>query len=376
MMKRHSFLFATILSTAALGVVVRPAHAQPGAGMKLVSPEVGADRRVTFRLLAANAKDVKVAGDFTAQPLPMVKDNNGVWSYTTAALKPEIYGYYFQLEGRRVPDPGNLFASNSNQYLKTYFEVPGDVPGYWAMRDTVPHGAVHEHYYNSAELKATRRFLLYTPPGYSSSPDRSYPVLYLYHGAGDDERMWTRVGQANFVMDNLLAEGKAVPALIVMPFGHAVRNYKEGSNGGQPAVATIEKDLFGSVMPIVEKEYRVTKDANHRAIAGLSMGGGQALSIGLNHPDKFAYVAAFSAPVRQASQYRVLADSEQANKSLKLLWIGVGASDNMAGLSIRFHEELDRKKIRHHWELTQGGLHNWLVWRPYLRDVLTNLFKE
>ena len=155
-----------------------------------------------------------------------------------------------------------------------------------------------------------------------------------------------------------------------------MRNFREGSNGGQGPTATIEKDLFDYVMPIVEKEYRVKKDADHRAIAGLSMGGGQALSIGLNHPDKFAYVAAFSAPIGQASKYKVLTDPAQANKSLKLLWIGVGSDDGMAGGSIRFHEDLDRKMIRHHWELTQGGLHNWLVWRPYLRDVLTKLFKE
>jgi enterochelin esterase-like enzyme len=375
-MRRLTLLLATALSTAAVCPLVSSVQAQPGAGTKLVSPEVAADRRVTFRLLAANVKDVKVGGDFTAKPLPMIKDQTGIWSYTTTPLKPEIYGYYFLLEGRRVPDPANLFASNSNQYLKTYFEVPGDTPGYWAMRPDVPHGTVHEHYYNNAQLKTTRRFLLYTPPGYASSPDRSYPVLYLYHGAGDDETMWTRVGRANFVMDNLLAEGKAVPALIAMPFGHAVRNFREGSNGGQGPTATIEKDLFENVMPIVEKEYRVKKDAEHRAIAGLSMGGGQALSIGLNHPDKFASVAAFSAPIGKASAYKGLTDPTQANKNLKLLWIGVGSDDGMAGGSIRFHQDLDNRMIRHHWELTQAGLHNWLVWRPYLRDVLTKLFKE
>jgi enterochelin esterase-like enzyme len=375
-MRRPTFILATILSVTVSFLLARPVQAQQGMGSKLVSPEVAKDGRVTFRLLAAGAKDVKVAGDFTAKPLQMVKDQNGVWSYTTTPLKPEIYGYYFQLEGRRVPDPANLFASNSNQYLKTYFEVPGDTPGYWAMRADVPHGTVHEHYYNNADLKATRRFLLYTPPGYASSPDKSYPVLYLYHGAGDDETMWTRVGRANFVMDNLIAEGKAVPALIAMPFGHAVRNFREGSNGGQGPTPTIEKDLFDNVMPIVEKEYRVKKDADHRAIAGLSMGGGQALAIGLKQPDKFASVAAFSAPIGQAGQYRALADPAQANKNVKLLWIGVGSDDPMVGGSIRFHESLENKMIRHHWELTQGGLHNWLVWRPYLRDVLAKLFKE
>jgi enterochelin esterase-like enzyme len=375
-MRIRTLTLATLVAAAATCLLARSAQAQPGKGAKLVSPEVAKDGRVTFRLLAANAKDVKVAGDFTAKPLQMVMDQSGVWSFTTAPLKPEVYGYYFQLDGRRVPDPSNLFASNSNQYLKTYFEVPGDKPGYWAMRSDVPHGTVHEHYYNNAELKTTRRFLLYTPPGYTSSPDKSYPVLYLYHGAGDDETMWTRVGRANFVMDNLLAEGNAVPALIAMPFGHAVRNFREGSNGGQGPTPTIEKDLLEYVMPIVEKEYRVKKDANHRAIAGLSMGGGQALSIGLKHTDKFASVAAFSAPIGQSSQYRALTDPAKANTSLKLLWIGVGSNDNMAGQSIRFHESLDSKIIRHHWELTPGGLHNWLVWRPYLRDVLTKLFND
>src|SRR5262249_25644202 len=154
---------------------------------------------------------------------------------------------------------------------------------------------------------------------YESSPDKSYPVLYLYHGAGDDERMWTRVGQANFVMDNLLAEGKAVPALICMPFGHAVRNFTEGQNGGQGPTPAIQNDLFKYVMPTVEKEYRTIKDANHRAIGGLSMGGGQALSIGLNNPDKFANVAAFSAPVGGGGGYKSVADGETAKKNLKLL---------------------------------------------------------
>ena len=373
------FPFCVLLAVASIANAQSPR-------MPVISPEVHPDRTITFRLSAPNAKDVKVSGDFTSQSLSMIKDKNGVWSVATDPLKPDIYSYNFIMDGLSMPDPSNTFIKSGIIWFSSQVEVPGDKSAFYAAQD-VPHGVLHEHWYYSKALNSVRRIFVYTPPGYKASSEKQYPVLYLLHGMGDDEGAWTQGGRANFIMDNLLAEGKAKPALIVMPFGHSSRSMNRepggprgpGTRGGSVfGVEMLENDLLENVIPLVEREYHAGKDSNQRAIAGLSMGGYQALSIGLNNPQLFAYVGAFSSALSSQNlenDYKsILADPEKANKDLKLLWIGCGAEDGLLSGNQKFDELLTGKGIKHQWVTTPGYGHAWTLWRVYLRDLLPKLF--
>jgi enterochelin esterase family protein len=365
-----------------LGVRV---YAQPVLNSPVVSPEVSPDRKVTVRLSAPDAKSVSVTGDFNrTTETAMTKDAKGVWSFTTPVVEPGVYGYFFKLDGVRVPDPGNLLISSGATLLKSYVEVPSDKPQFWSVRD-VPHGTLHENLYKSPSLGTTRRIMVYTPPGYNESNKQDYPVLYLYHASGDNETFWFKVARANFIMDNLLADGKAKPALIVTCFGHTSvpPGPEEGISAGLYDVSLIEKDLLENVIPLVEKEYRVGKQAKDRAIAGHSMGGYHALTIGLNNPDKFGYVAGFSAGFRanqdlEANFKGLLADVQKSNQELKHVWIQAGADEtaDMIGQNRRVDEFLTGKGIKHEFDLIPGGWHSWITWRGSLRDLLPKLFPE
>jgi enterochelin esterase-like enzyme len=360
-----------------------PANAQPAASSPVVSPDVGADRKVTFRLRSPNVKDVKISGDFTPKDVAMTADAQGVWSYTTSPLEPGFYGYYFKVDGVRIPDPGNLLITSGAQYLKSYFEVNGDKPGFWSVRD-VPHGTLHENTYKSPTLGTIRRMVVYTPPGYQASSDKTYPVVYLYHGSGDNETMWSRAGRANYIMDNLLAEGKTKPALLVMPYGHSsVPPGPEGGTGGKELyeVSIIERDLIDNVIPLIEREYRVGKQAKDRAITGISMGGYQSLTIGLNNPTVIGHVAGFGAGFRNnqnldANFKALLANKDVAQKELKLVSIMIGAADGAVAANRRVDALLTKSGITHELIETQGGGHSWLTWRGHLRDLLPKLFKK
>jgi enterochelin esterase family protein len=369
-MKRLTPLALSFVATLAL---TAPAAAQ------VVSPDVSPDRKVTFRLRAPNAKDVKVDGDWTKKPVAMAKDDKGVWSFTSQPLEPNLYGYFFIVDGTNIADPSNTFMRVGTKNIKSQVEVPGDRAEFLAVRN-VPHGALHDHWYYAHTLKATRRVVVYTPPGYDAAAAKTYPVLYLLHGSGDDESYWTQVGRANFIMDNLLAAGKAKPALIVMPFGHPSREAGAGEAKGGGGAAFMEKDLLENVIPLVEKEYRVTKDADHRAIAGLSMGGNQALTIGLTNLSRFAYIAGFSSgggAGKQATTFKaLLADPDKSNKQIKLLWIGCGQEDSLFASNQSFEKLLTANNIRHEWVGTPEYGHVWTLWRVYLRDLLPRLFQE
>ena len=351
------------------------AAAQP-LSAQVVSPVVSPDRTVTFRLRAPNAKEVKVDGDWTKKPVGMAKDDRGIWSLTTEPLEPNLYGYFFIVDGTNIADPSNTFMRVGSKNIKSQLEVPGDKADFLAIRN-VPHGALHEHWYHSEALATTRRVIVYTPPGYDGAAARTYPVLYLLHGSGDDETYWSQVGRANFIMDNLLAAGKATPALIAMPFGHVSREAGEGRAKGGGGVGFMEKDLLENVIPLVEKSYRVAKDANHRAIAGLSMGGNQALTIGLNNLSRFAYVAGFSsggAGGKAATTFRtLLADPEKSNKAIKLLWIGCGENDGLFAGNQTFEKLLTTSKINHEWVATPGYGHVWTLWRVYLSRLAAEI---
>jgi enterochelin esterase-like enzyme len=423
------------------------------------SPEVAADNRVTFRLLAPNAKEVSLLSDFTADTLPMKKDAVGVWSYTTEPLKPGYYQYWFTMDGLTMPDPVNTHVRPASGVFKSQIDIPGPGTEYMDFRD-VPHGALHEHWYINKENGVARRVVIYTPPGYNRST-QSYPVLYLLHGNADYERGWTQAGRANLIMDNLIADGKTKPAIIVMPFGHNISgttgkfaevNFLQkqlgvtptnfpsptlptsgtitsgsagftgtpggnaggpnaaapgggargGAAGGPGAVAAgapggrgpggpsgggrggpnlgaayMENDLLKTVIPMVESEYRVKTDKSQRAIVGYSMGGGHSTAIGLNHPELFDYVGAFSGVMAQGAIATALADPAKTNKDFKLIWIGCGTEDTTAFPGSKsFHELLASKGITHEWVESPGFRHDYQIWRVYLRDVLPKLFKE
>ena len=361
------------------------AQAQPTLGSPVVSPEVGADQRLTVRLKAPGAKEVKVMGDFVAAETAMTKGDDGVWSFTTPALAPGVYGYFFRLEGTRLPDPGNLMISAGATYLKSYAEVNGDRPQFWSVRD-VPHGTLHENLYLPRGGGMTRRIVVYTPPGYDRAAARTWPVLYLYHGSGDNETFWTKVGRANFTMDNLLADGKAKPALMVSCFGHtSVPPGPEGGTGGVELyeVSKIEKDIVENVIPLMEKEYHAGTEGKDRAIAGLSMGGYQAVTIGLNNPSRFGYVAGFSAGFRanqdlESNFKSLLAEGQRAGQELKHVWIQVGSEEGngMINPNRQLDAFLTSKGIAHDFSIIPGGRHSWLTWRGSLRDLLPMLFTD
>ncbi len=358
----------TALALAALPQLA--AAQQPRRPAPLRSPEVNDNRTITFRVFAPRAAAVSVGGDMIQdQPRrPMTRDSNGVWSVTLGPFAPDLYDYTFQIDDVTVPDPVNPSLTLGPRTASSLIEVPGDSAELWDARP-VPHGTVHINWYHSAALHGLRAVYVYTPPGYEAG-DARYPVLYLMHGAGFTQQGWTTTGRANFILDNLIAEGRAKPMVVVMPYGHPQTVTTLGLNQPPERGPTlVEQDLLETIRPLVEHEYRVFTDADHRAIAGFSMGGNQSLTIGLTHPALFHWVAGFSAaiPRRQAALEQTFAEvldhPAATNATLKLLWTACGTDDRVwfppnelfAGL-------LDRHGI-HHTFVTTPGAHQWQVWR-------------
>jgi enterochelin esterase family protein len=360
----------------------QPAHNAEGA-MQVVSPEVSTDGRATFRLYSPNAKEVTLYGDFSAEGTnrPMSQDSHGVWSVTLPPSPPGIYGYYFRQDGLRIPDPGNLFISSSTEFLKSYVEITDGQPHFWSARD-VPHGELHEVWYKNPAL-GLRRVCIYTPPGYRPASTATYPAVYLLHSTTDNETFWSRVGRANFIVDNLIADGRTRPALLVMPFGHTSvpRGPEEGAGGKDLYdVAVIGRDLTEYVMPLVEKEFHASKQPKDRAIFGMAMGGYQAITIGLNHPGMFGYVTAASANFRPAmdltNNFRALEAGLAAAKSnLKYVGMmtGTGETANIPQ-SQRVAEYLTAHGIRNEWTTPAGGTHTWQTWRGYFKELMERKF--
>lgn len=344
----------------------------------VTSPEVHSDGRVTFRLKAPEARDVSVVAVENHPPAPMTKDDRGVWSATIGPLSPAIYSYAFQVDGAIVTDPRNprvkvWLVSNS------MVEVPGTPPAATEVQD-VPHGTVHHHLYRSQALDETRGVVVYTPPGYDPSGSARYPVLYLLHGFGDDEQAWTDVGRAHVIADNLIAAGRAVPLVIVMPDGHGVPPAQAARDGGgRPRNnERFMSDLERDVIPLVERTYRVETTPEHRAVAGLSMGGGQSLALGLGRQDLFRSAAAFSAGVPDGNlsdSFAPAASKPQAyNERQRMFWVACGKDDFLFQANQRLDKWLTETGIRHEYVVTGGG-HTWLVWRNYLETVLGRLFR-
>ncbi|HZN11804.1 MAG TPA: alpha/beta hydrolase-fold protein [Blastocatellia bacterium] len=370
-----------------LAAAVIPAAAQappaptPAPTPALRSPEVHADRRVTFRLRAPNAKEVFL-GREGAPRLAMQKDEQGVWSVTTSALEPDLYGYSFVADGVSLIDPSNHLMKPNLLNPQSLVHVPGPASLPWEI-GPVPHGAVHRHFYKSGVVGDERDFYVYTPPGYDPKAGKLYPVLYLLHGFSDDASGWTAVGRAHVILDNLIAQGKAKPMLVVMPLGYGApeivtRNAPpmRDPNLRQRNFDKFRDALLTEVVPEVEKSYRAAKDRNSRAIAGLSMGGAESLYTGLNALDRFAWVGAFSSG-GLTDDYKTAfpALDSKANAQLRLLWIACGTEDRLIDANRKFRDWLKSQGVKHETIETGGG-HTWMVWRRYLADFTPLLFRE
>ena len=374
------------LSLVALFCIVAPAFCQRAPAPYYedtdkipASPEVHPDRRVTFRLFAPKASEVVLMGspgilEVIKEPKPLQKDDKGVWSLTVGPLPPGFYTYGYAIDaGLRMPDPSNPNLELRRWGPTSIFVVPGAEKAIFEER-SVPHGTVHVNFYESKNLGASRMFYVYTPPGYESNQQR-YPVLYLLHGNGQIESSWTWTGRANAIMDNLLAEGKIKPMVVVMPYGHIPREIKPGATApaGPGDAMAIEKELLTGVKPIVENKYRVLTDRQHRAIAGLSMGAGQSMSIGLHNLDQFAYIGAFSGGGNRAEWEKM--DPSILNAKLKVLWLGCGSEDAIYGSVKAMEGLLTEKKVKHVFNPSGGG-HSWPNWQVYLWKFAPLLFQE
>jgi enterochelin esterase family protein len=303
----------------------------------------------------------------------MVRDTNGVWSVTVGPIEPGIFEYSFQVDGLTMIDPGNPAIKPMREPRTSILHLPGRPSRAHDFQD-VPHGAVHHHAYQSKSVGRMRELAVYTPPGYEQQTGLRFPVLYLQHGMGDSQTTWTVHGKAHWILDNLLAQGRVKPMIVVMMDGHAA-SPGAGMAGFAGNTALFERDLFEDAMPLVEANYRAKTNAADRAIVGLSMGGEQALRIGLNHLDQFSWVGGFSAAVPPAEAIQTaLNDSASANAKLRLLWIGCGKDDFLLKRNEDFITLLKQKGLAHEWHLTDGG-HSWPVWRVYLAELAPRLFQ-
>jgi enterochelin esterase family protein len=368
----------------------------------VLSPEVQPDRRVTFRVLAPQAQSVKLTGTDIPGNIPpasLTKGENGVWEGTLGPIAPGAYRYTFNVDGVAVIDPRNPSISESNNNAWSLFYIPGA-----DFMDTkeVPHGSVSAVTYYSTALKRFRRMHVYTPAGYEMGQGK-YPIFYLLHGAGDCDDSWTSVGRAGFILDNLIASGKAKAMVVVMPAGHTSR-----TGGPRPPGSPDEfvQEFLSDIMPYAESHYRVYTDQHHRAIAGLSMGGGQTLNIAVPHADKFAYVGVYSSgifgiipPPMAATpgaaggaappggapagpppgpsweqQHLVELDNVAARKGLKVLWFSTGSDDRLIATSKATVEMLRKHGFDATFKESPGG-HTWINWRSYLNEFAPLLFQ-
>jgi enterochelin esterase-like enzyme len=356
----------------------------------LVSTEVLSDRRVTFRIYAPKASEVTLRGDWMETPAPvkLEKDEKGVWAATVGPLVPDFYSYSFTVDGVRTLDPKNPTIKQGVNSIDNMFFLDGAEAAFQDNK-SVPHGEIRKVWYQSTTLGTQRRMHIYFPPGYDNGKER-YPVFYLLHGGGDEDSGWSTIGRAGFILDNLIAEKKARPMIVVMPNGSLPRpaNLPTPAPGTppDPAVTAALQDRFTNellkdVAPFVEKNYRVLPGAANRAIAGLSMGGGQTTRVVTTNPDQFAYVAVWSAGVNPQTSAdfekraaALLDNAEKANKQIKLFSISVGDKDFTLAGSKNLAEILKKRGIKHDLRISGGG-HTWINWRNYLRDYAQALFK-
>lgn len=358
----RSFTIMILLSASGLSM------GQPPRGPWVVSPQVNPDKTVTFRYLAPQAKEVKLNAQFQKEPVVMTKGENGIWSVTVGPVKPDIYPYSFWVDSIQVADPGNMLIFANERFKHSLVDIPGDTPQVHDLQ-MVPHGKISYQYYTSVTLGSTRSLVIYTPPGMDISGTTKYPVLYLIHGGSDTEETWTKVGRANLIADNLIAQGNAIPMIIVMPYG----------NVRPKPMDFFTRDVVDDIIPFIEANYPVYTDSKHRAIAGFSVGGGQTLNIGLTNTDKFAYICSF-APYTATEEFRKnfsnwSPDSALINKQLELFTITVGTDDFLYESAQKDAAMFREKGLEVQLDITDGG-HTWMNCKKYLAKTLQQIFME
>lgn len=371
LMKSNLFLAAV-----AVGCLALPFSAAAQSWVQPVnSPVVHPDRTVTFYYQAQGAKKVELTGQFMRGNQPLQADTNGLWSVTVGPVEPNLYPYNFIVDGVAVSDPNNEDIFPNERFKGSLLEVPGEPPSLHAIQD-VPHGDVTYCTYKSDKF-GPRPLIVYTPPGYRAGTNR-YPVLYLVSGTTDTEETWFKVGRANFILDNLIAQKKAVPMIIVIPYGNMGSTPAPTSPQAAVMYQVFSRELTGSIMPYVEANYRVLAQPEQRAIAGFSRGGGQSLFAGFSNLDKFAWIGSYSAyltPEVFGKHFPGLAaELDAANRKLKLLWLGVGREDFLYQQAVEFDGFLREKKIEHQTRITGGG-HTWMNARDYLAETAQLYFK-
>jgi enterochelin esterase family protein len=410
MMRRIAFVAVGLLTVVALMPLVNAQGGRGGGPVK--SPEVSADRRVTFRLRAPNAKEVVVP--MAGARLALQKDAAGVWSGTTDPLEPDIYTYSFVVDGATIPDPSNSEYQTSFGSFQSMFFVPGKTP--WLPAPNVARGAIARHPFHSKIAGDDREFFVYTPPGYDAKRAQPYPVFYLLHGLGDDAGRWVNAGGANNILDNMIASGKAVPMVMVTTLGYGTSMGPAGARGdtAKTNLTGYTQILLDEVMPQVERAYHVSRDRNQRAIAGLSMGGIETIYTALNHLDQFAWIGSFSgaftmwpgvsvpvaapaapAPATPAPAGRaggrgappaqmlhpevfdtILPGLDaKANSKIKMLWIVCGTSDGLITVNREFKKWLTTKGVHFTEQEVPGMAHVWPLWRQNVADMVPKLFR-
>ncbi|MEO5820429.1 MAG: alpha/beta hydrolase-fold protein [Vicinamibacteraceae bacterium] len=357
-----------------------PTPVAPPQRPQVNSPVVQGDT-VTFAIYAPKSSEVILSSGeierlVPGRNKPFAKADNGVWTLNVSPLPPGIYEYALVVDGVSMADPSSMNVVGNVRGARGFVEVPGPAgsprPDEWRAG---AHGTLTQHFYDSKATQTRRSVHVYTPPGYGATT-KKLPVLYLLHGSGDNDAHWAALGRANVIADNLLAAGAMTPMVIVMTDGHAYRPQPGEQGGREKAAKMFEDDLLTEVVPLVEKSYRVETTRDRRAIAGLSMGGGQSLNVGLGHTDRFAWIGAFSSSTGGVdAKVEALAKNAAAfNKGSRLLWLRIGKDDFLLQQNRALIESLKKAGIVHQYEEVEGA-HMWGVWRTALADFLPRLFK-
>lgn len=373
----------------------RPAFRMPA---RIISPEILPDNKVTFRLYSKDASKVTVSGEWqsgSGVSEELVRNDTGMFSLTVGPLKPELYGYTLTADGVRTIDPNNVQVRRDGFNYQSFFIVPGPESDLYFQKSGVPHGTVSKIWYRSSVLDMDRRVYVYTPPGYEGGTNK-YPVFYLLHGAGGDEDAWTNMGRAAQIMDNLIAQGKARPMIVVMTNGNAnqagaqnevpvlASPQGQGMAGYQRLAGKFEEHLVKDVVPFIEKNYRAMTGMGNRAIAGLSMGGGHTQTITGNNPGLFGYIGVFSMGIMnmgpqnpdaaKLEQERITKLEALKKSGYKLYWIACGKDDFVYKGVVTLRETLDKVGLKYVYRESTGG-HTWANWRIYLSEFAPMLFK-
>ena len=395
--------FVTVLLTSVSALGQQPTTATAPAARpqfrtppRIISPEILPDNKVSFRVYAKDATKITVSGEWQDGPNSteaLVRNDTGLFTLTLGPLKPELYGYTFNVDGARTIDPNNVQVRRDGTRYASFFIIPGIESDLYVQKPGVPHGNVSKVWYNSPVLGMDRRVYVYTPAGYEKG-NQKYPVFYLLHGAGGDEDAWTNMGRAAQIMDNLIARGKAKPMIVVMTNGNAnqagapndvtdVTLQGDAMAAYQKLAGKFEAHLVKDLVPFIENNYKVITGKDNRAIAGLSMGGMQTQTITNDNPGMFSYVGVFSMGIMNfgpQNQDAAKLDQEREtkiealkNSGCKLYWIGVGKDDFLYQSVVKLRSTLDKHNFKYTYRESSGG-HTWTNWRIYLSEFAPQLF--